>query len=421
MNERGEALQHLETKFADLSSGTSEFVKKIKEYNKKQVISSQFICRPRKNGGNYSLINRLLYDKIEIFNAFVIFRYFPIICPVAIVYVNKKMANNSSLSNNYADEVDDSSSSSEDEGRFGFWGAGGGSSGSLSKFMAKRERQSQKDLQKELAVKRESEFAKEKADKAKLEEQKKSETLAPPAEQPAYKSQLTSSHLASGQQTPLSQQSHLLSGQQSPFPHIQSRSLSDTKRAPDPVRPISNSQSQELSFVEPPANFDAAFNNAMMAAYITQAVSASNNSVQRSLPRETFDNEPELPDSVPSSKILRRIGAYRNWSEQEIQADLTALEFHRLRTVKDMRELSYDGWKEIKELLPLVRELLIKEVFRGRSIRQEVSYQNAAGNSISDLNTPQSVQDVKNIRAPTSTPMDSPDMNQRRTINVRQW
>ena len=39
MDERGEKLQELETKFADLSAGTSSFLQKIKEHNEKEVIS----------------------------------------------------------------------------------------------------------------------------------------------------------------------------------------------------------------------------------------------------------------------------------------------------------------------------------------------------------------------------------------------
>jgi hypothetical protein len=37
MNERGETLQALESKFSDLSAGTSDFLKKVKDYNEQQV------------------------------------------------------------------------------------------------------------------------------------------------------------------------------------------------------------------------------------------------------------------------------------------------------------------------------------------------------------------------------------------------
>ncbi len=50
MNERGEALQALETKFGDISSGTSDFLKKIKEYNEQQV-NKAIINQSRKRSG----------------------------------------------------------------------------------------------------------------------------------------------------------------------------------------------------------------------------------------------------------------------------------------------------------------------------------------------------------------------------------
>jgi hypothetical protein len=43
MNERGEALEKLESKFADLSAGTSSFLQKVKELNEKEV--SIYLCK----------------------------------------------------------------------------------------------------------------------------------------------------------------------------------------------------------------------------------------------------------------------------------------------------------------------------------------------------------------------------------------
>ena len=37
MNLRGETLSQLETKFSDLSAGTSSFLQKIKEHNQKEA------------------------------------------------------------------------------------------------------------------------------------------------------------------------------------------------------------------------------------------------------------------------------------------------------------------------------------------------------------------------------------------------
>lgn len=57
MNERGEALQALETKFADLSAGTGDFLKKIKDYNEQQVGYIKTDIRQRKSGGSYDTVN----------------------------------------------------------------------------------------------------------------------------------------------------------------------------------------------------------------------------------------------------------------------------------------------------------------------------------------------------------------------------
>ena len=339
---------------------------------------------------------------------------------------------------NYAEYADDeSSSSSEEEGRFGFWGAGV-SSGSLSKYMAKREKDSKKDLQKELAAKREADLVKEKAEIAKveaakaeaakaslkLEEQKKSSGSQTLASNIGW-----SQNQAASSQTFSSQPIQAIQPAQAQPPNTSYGSHADLLAE----RITSSNQSREQIYnVEEPKRSgnvladNSAFNNAMIAAYVTQAmnnVSAAVPFANRVIPREEFDAEPELLDSIPASKILRRLGAYRNWSDQEIQSDLNVLEFHRLRSVKDLRELSLDSWKEIKELLPLVKELLIKEVHKGRSaafVRPEVPLQNVSGNS--SFSVTETPQEIKTIRAPTSTPMDSPDLSQsRRAIQGRQW
>lgn len=339
------------------------------------------------------------------------------------------------LSNTENVEDYDSSSSSEDEGRFGFWGAGGGSSGSLSKYMAKREKESKRDLQKELAAKRESEMARDRPELAKAELAKAELAKAELAKVEQARQELAQLELANAEAAKdieRSMGSRALAGnlassqkslQLSQSFHGQMRASAADLQSD---RMNSIQQSREQVYEEPKrSNIDnsAAVTNAMIAAYVSQAMNQNASFENRGIPREAFDAEPELLDSIPASKVLRRIGAYRNWTEEEIQADLNALEFHRLRTVKDMRELSYDSWKEIKELLPLVRELLIKEINKGRNVqfpRPDVPLQQASGSSsfsIADVPV-----DIKSVRAPTSTPMDSPDMGQyRRTFQGRQW
>lgn len=306
--------------------------------------------------------------------------------------------------------VDDyESSSSEDEGNFGFWGAGG-SSGRLSECMAKREKDSKKDMQKEIAAKREAESHKP--------ELTRSDTArAELIRLDAAKIKAERSVGSQGSQTlssnSVSSQSNLKMAPANSATYAQgtnARSLAD-------LNPISAHLSREQVNVDN----SAAFNNAMVAAYVAQAMTgvASVPLTNRVVPRDEFETEPELLDTIPASKVLRRLGAYRNWSEAEIQSDLNALEFHRLRTVKDLRELSYDSWKELKELLPLVKELLMKEINRGRPqfyARPEIPLPNGAF-PMADAHT-----DLKSVRAPTSTPMDSPDVGQiRRNFQGRQW
>jgi len=319
----------------------------------------------------------------------------------------------------------DSSSSSEEDSKFSFWGAGGGSSGSLSKYMVKREKESRKEMQKELAAKREAEIAKEKAELAKADSVKaellkaelvKAELakaeLAKADSAKAELSRIGASQSSAGSQT-LSAIGPSLSAQALSQSSSPERTGSRDRSSRDRI------DSREQIYEAP--RYSVENTAAIMAAYVAQAMSQGG-AFSKGLYREEFDAEPELLDSTPASKVLRRIGAYRNWTEDEIQTDLNALEFHRLRTVKDLRELSYDSWKEIKELVPLVRELLVREISKGRNIslpRTEGNYLPKTASSFSMADTP---TEAKNIKAPTSTPMDSPDMGQlRKTFQVRQW
>jgi hypothetical protein len=306
----------------------------------------------------------------------------------------------------------ESSSSSEDE-KMGFWGGSGGSSSSLSKYMAKREKESKKELQKELAAKRELEIAKEKAEAARAEAAR-----AELAKAEIVRQEIVAAESVKDIQKSMGSQTlaQMIGGETSKsYSQLPIRSSATELQN---ERISSAKQSKEQIYEAPKYSVDHAA--ALMAAYVAQAMNQAPAFANKGVPREVFDAEPELLDSIPASKVLRRIGAYRNWTEEEIQADLNALEFHRLRLVKDLRELSIDSWKEIKELLPLVRELLVKEINRGRQVpvtRPDVPLPSGSSFSMSD--TP---VEYKNIRAPTSTPMDSPDMSQfRRTFQGRQW
>ncbi|KAF9998745.1 hypothetical protein BGZ79_007581 [Entomortierella chlamydospora] len=58
-----------------------------------------------------------------------------------------------------------------------------------------------------------------------------------------------------------------------------------------------------------------------------------------------------------ASTLLEQIGAERSWSTRDIERDVDILERNRLYTIRDLRVLSPQSWKEI-QLLPLVKDLL---------------------------------------------------------------
>lgn len=172
------------------------------------------------------------------------------------------------------------------------------------------------------------------------------------------------------------------------------------------------------------------FDSAALLAYQQATVASGDRLPLQSLQREFLDAEPEIPDSVPAVKILRRIGAYRNWSEIEIQADALALEANRIRTVRDIRDLSADGWREVKDLLPLVKDLLIKEVCKGRSLQSRIYESMGIPRSALVGSTPMAGSglvyaapseasnfDVRAaLKAPVSTPAETPDFNATRRV-----
>jgi hypothetical protein len=347
-------------------------------------------------------------------------------------------------------DEDDSSSSEEEGGAFHVWGSGSGSSASLSKMMARREKQEKRDLKRQIAnrnmeLKREN-SVKEVPEPAAVN--KSNELIkeaishvAPNVQRPSL------SRSSTGSRTDLRNQAVV-------DPRGSRDSVSAPKRAPESIRNSethlahSSSRSEIHQPMTPesygpssdefsrgaPVPLPRSDSSSMYAAY-QQAINPIQN-----LQREFLDAEPEIPDSVPAAKIIRRIGAYRNWTEPEISADLAALEINRIRTVKDIRELSTDSWKEIRELLPLVKDLLIKEVNKGRQAGWSRSGAEAARPfGISDINrafniqpqsntsyaaSEQSNYDLRNPRAPVSTPMDTPDFNNnRRNFQPRnfQW
>jgi hypothetical protein len=69
-----------------------------------------------------------------------------------------------------------------------------------------------------------------------------------------------------------------------------------------------------------------------------------------------------VDDSTPVNAIMKRIAFDHEWTQAELDADLDVMVKNRLRTVKDLRKLSPQGWKDIEGLLPLTKSLLQKAI-----------------------------------------------------------
>ncbi|RKP14903.1 hypothetical protein BJ684DRAFT_18735 [Piptocephalis cylindrospora] len=69
-----------------------------------------------------------------------------------------------------------------------------------------------------------------------------------------------------------------------------------------------------------------------------------------------------LPDSMKASTLLEQIASERGWTQEEIEKDLRCLETQRLRTLRDLRSLSKESWKEIP-LIPLSKDLLRQSIY----------------------------------------------------------
>lgn len=340
---------------------------------------------------------------------------------------------------------DDDSSSEDDDPKFGFFGTGGSSSASLSKYMAKREREAKRDLKKEIA-KREMELKRENSVKDTASSTKEPELIRTAvANAPSPNAVRRSTTNMATQATAVAKaDSGPLRSSVSSRHENQDQSGSRISLAGRPeqvmrssgsLANVSNSRSNiyegghvqdsRLAYQEVGAS-DMSFNSQerpMSRAASGEMGYPSNPPPDRmafeNLQREFLSTEPELPDSVPTSKIMRRIGAYRNWTENEIQTDINTLESNRLRCVKDLRDLSPEGWKEIGGLLPLVKDLLLKEIHRGRGGPPPGrGYETLTKTAMAPFDVPrgfeQSFQDMRMTKAPVSTPMDTPDFNSSR-------
>ncbi|KAJ3327503.1 hypothetical protein HDU76_011684 [Blyttiomyces sp. JEL0837] len=65
-----------------------------------------------------------------------------------------------------------------------------------------------------------------------------------------------------------------------------------------------------------------------------------------------------ISDTDSVAEILSRIALEHEWTTEELQDDLNALRKNRIRSVKDLRRLTAQGWNEMSYLLPITKDLL---------------------------------------------------------------
>ncbi|KAJ3183939.1 hypothetical protein HK101_009863 [Irineochytrium annulatum] len=68
--------------------------------------------------------------------------------------------------------------------------------------------------------------------------------------------------------------------------------------------------------------------------------------------------EPEIPDGTPVGDIMRAIAREHEWTDEELLQDLEELRRQRIRTAKDVRKVTMDGWAEMTRLLPVTKDML---------------------------------------------------------------
>jgi hypothetical protein len=65
-----------------------------------------------------------------------------------------------------------------------------------------------------------------------------------------------------------------------------------------------------------------------------------------------------ITDDTDVSVFIYELGKRFEWTMDEIENDLDILKRNRLRKVKDLKAISSVGWAEIKELLPVVKDII---------------------------------------------------------------
>ncbi|KAJ3410085.1 hypothetical protein HDV05_004110 [Chytridiales sp. JEL 0842] len=95
---------------------------------------------------------------------------------------------------------------------------------------------------------------------------------------------------------------------------------------------------------------------------VTRETSVKSSSSSKKTVVDSNSNVVVYPDHTPVSSILARVAFEHNWSPEELDGDLEALNKHRIRTAKDVRKLTKVVWAEIVDVLPVTKDLLRQAV-----------------------------------------------------------
>jgi len=77
-----------------------------------------------------------------------------------------------------------------------------------------------------------------------------------------------------------------------------------------------------------------------------------------------------IPDSMTAELLIKYIATEHQWYEDQTKSDISILINNRLATVKDLRILSKESWKQL-ELLPFTKDLLREAINRGKLSEEE--------------------------------------------------
>ncbi|KAJ3085974.1 hypothetical protein HK100_008849 [Physocladia obscura] len=69
-----------------------------------------------------------------------------------------------------------------------------------------------------------------------------------------------------------------------------------------------------------------------------------------------------IDERVTVEALMAGLAAEEDWSPEEVASDLKVIKRYRIKTVRNLRGLSEQAWAEMKDLLPITKDVLRKSV-----------------------------------------------------------